>query len=187
MSFFAFQTNIKIGPRLKRRKKKKINLKIVVHKSRCSTINSASQDKEMLEDDARTGMNLWLCKRLQIPFQDAEHGKEDGNNKTAEVSLRLEPDKQELKAEIAGECVSALKANEPCIHLTCPRQRSTRTSRFNTETSVKSSDLKKCDSSECHRKLKLSIIGLEGIRRSHFQQRQELEKMRRLTRLGKSF
>lgn len=106
----------------------------------------------MLEDDARIGMNLWLHERLQIPFQDAEHAKEDGNNKTAEVSLRSDPDKQELKAEIAEECVSVLKANEPCIHLTCPRQCSTRASHFNTERSVKSSDLKKCDSLECHRK-----------------------------------
>lgn len=115
----------------------------------------------MLEDDARTGMNYQLCKRLQIPFQHAEHGKEDGNSKAAEVFLRSEPNQQELKAEIAEKCVTALKANEPCIHLTCPRQYSTRSHHFNTKRSVKHSDLKKCDSLECHRKREHPLIGLE--------------------------
>lgn len=131
-------------------------------------------------------MNYQLCKRLQIPFQHLEHGKEDGNNKTAEVSLKSEPNEQERKAEITEERVDALKANEPCIHLTSPRQYSTRTSHFNTEQSVKHSDLKKCDSLECHRNQKQPIIGLEWIGRSHFRQRQELEKRRGLTRLRKS-
>ena len=130
-------------------------------------------------------MNYQLCKRLQIPFQHAEHGKEDGNNKTAEVSLRSEPKEQKLKVEIAEECVNALKANEPCIHLTCPRQHSTRTSHFNTKRPVKQSDLKKCDSLECHRKQKHPVIGLEWTRRSHFHQWQELEKRKGLTRLRK--
>jgi len=99
----------------------------------------------MLEDDARIRMNYHLCKRLQIPFQHAEHRKEDGNSKTAAVSLRSEPNEQKVKAEIAEECVNAPKVNEPCTRLTCPRQHRASTSHFNTKRSVKHSDLKKCD------------------------------------------
>lgn len=40
----AIQESIKIGPRQK---------KITVYKNICSIVNSVSQDKEMLEDDAR--------------------------------------------------------------------------------------------------------------------------------------
>lgn len=106
----------------------------------------------MLEYDARIRTNYQLCKRFQILFQHAEHGIEDGNNKAAEVFLQSESNEQELKAEVAEECTNALKANKACINLTCPRQHSIRTTRFNIERSVKHSDLKKCDSLQCHTK-----------------------------------